>query len=160
MKTIEWLTIASLTLTACSDPQTAVYEENPELKAVIDQTESVSVFQVQTGDCLIGGLQDVQVSDMDKIDCSKPHIYEVYFTFQLPVGPFPGDAAIEEQADNRCQAEFESFVGKSFEDSSLTFSRLTPNAEGWRLQKDREIVCMIQTMDDSTLSQSAKGSAL
>jgi hypothetical protein len=159
MRTIELLAITSLTLTACSDPQATVYEENPELKAVADQTESVSVFQVRPGDCLIGGNEDV-VSDMDKIDCAKPHLYEVYFTFQLPAGPFPGDTVVEEQADSRCQSEFEGFVGKTFEESSLTFTRLTPNAEGWRMHKDREIVCMIQTMDDSTLSQSAKGSAL
>jgi len=146
-------------LMGCSNEQDAVYEDNPELKAVESETEQVSVFHLQTGDCLIGTVGE-SVSDMDKIECSKPHLFEVYFTFNLPGGAFPGDAAIEEQADTRCQAEFEPFVGKSFEESVLTFNRLTPTADGWVRGKDREVICMIQKMDDTPRTGSAKRSGI
>lgn len=150
---------ATLLLSACDQDRAAIYAENPELQAVENQAEQVSVFSLNVGDCLIGAV-DESVSDMDKVDCSKPHLFEVYLTFDLPPGAFPGEAVVEEQANSRCQAAFEPFVGKSFEESTLTFNRLTPTSDGWVRAKDREVVCMIQKMDDSPRSGSAKGSAI
>lgn len=159
MSRIGLLCAAISLLFGCSDEQATVYEENPELKAVESETEQVSVFHLQTGDCLISGAGET-VSDMDKIDCAKPHLFEVYLTFDLPAGTFPGDTVVEAEADTRCLAAFEPFIGKSFDESTLTFNRLTPNAEGWQRRQDREIVCMIQKMDDSPRSGSAKGSGV
>ena len=157
MKPIHHLVILVPFLAGCTNDRSDAYE-NPELQAVQQETIAVSVYRINVGDCLIDATNDDSVSEMDKIDCSKPHQYEAYFVFDLPAGVYPGKEAVENVADQRCQAEFEGFVGKSFEESEFTFSHLTPSSDSWVQQKDREVICFLRTMDDSPMTGSNRNS--
>lgn len=154
---IMYSTLAAALLAGCGGDRSDAYD-NPELKAVQNDTTQVSVFRIDLGDCLIDATDGNSVTEMDKIECSKPHLYEAYFMFDLPAGVYPGQSTVEKTADERCQAEFEGFVGKSFEESELTFSHLTPSVESWLHEKDREVICFLRTMDDSPMTGSGKGS--
>ena len=45
--------------------------------------------------------------------------------------------------DEFCLAEFEPFVGMSFEDSELDINYFTPTEDSWTRLGDREILCFI-----------------
>lgn len=91
------------------------------------------------------------------LPCSDPHQFEVYSTADLPSGDFPGDSAVAETAEERCVASFESFIGKTYDDSELDILYFTPTAQSWRSQDDRSITCAV-TGGNSTIG-SLGGSA-
>ena len=58
-----------------------------------------SVLTVDVGQCFndwegAAGLEVQEVTELDIVDCADPHDNEVYTTFNLPDGSFPGSDAI------------------------------------------------------------------
>jgi uncharacterized RDD family membrane protein YckC len=73
----------------------------------------VDVFDLKVGDCLADsptGGEEV-IFTVETVPCSEPHSEEIYAVVTLPEGDYPGDEAMDAQADELCTAEFESFVG-------------------------------------------------
>ena len=121
-------------------------------------TDTVDVFSIHVGDCLRDPAQGEEtVTDMKKVDCAKPHDYEVYHTFKLAAGAFPGDDTVDKASESGCTSAFQGFVGKSYDESKLDMKYLTPQAEGWKTQDDREVVCMIAGADESPLTGTMRG---
>lgn len=120
-------------------------------------SETVDVFTIKLGDCLSSGMDAQSVAEMDKIDCAKPHVYEVYHAFDIDRGAFPGDDVVDKLAEEGCTKAFAGFVGKSYDDSELHLQTLTPQADGWKEKNDREVLCLIVTEDESPRTGSAKG---
>ena len=92
---------------------------------------AVNVFDLEVGDCLAdsltGGVEGIFT--VETAPCSEPHSEEVYAVVTLPEGDFPGDEAVADQADEVCNAEFESFVGLPYEESVLYYNYLYPSDE-------------------------------
>jgi hypothetical protein len=88
----------------------------------------------------------------------QAHDAEVYALFDMPDSTWPGDTAIDDAATNGCIPRFHSFVGTSFEMSELNITWLEPTQESWQELDDREITCMVTTMDGSKLTGSMRGS--
>ncbi|MCI0425566.1 MAG: septum formation family protein, partial [Actinobacteria bacterium] len=75
-----------------------------------------NVFTLEPGTCF----DDVDaffeedsegVSDVPTVDCEDPHDNEVYATFDVADGEFPGVDALVAEADERCLDVFEDYVG-------------------------------------------------
>jgi hypothetical protein len=96
-------------------------------------TEPKQVDELTVGDCL---------RFSGAVPCSEPHTEEVFATVTLPEGDFPGMPAILAQAEEFCFAEFEGFVGLSYEDSVLEMGLYPPEEEIW-LAGDRLLVCVV-----------------
>ncbi len=124
---------------------------------VVAAGHTVDVFSVRVGDCLSDSEAGDTVSEMKKLACAQPHDYEVYHTFELPAGAYPGAETVDKAADAGCTPAFETFIGKSYDDSKLSLQSLTPQEESWKERNDREVVCMIVSGDDTPLTGSAKG---
>jgi hypothetical protein len=109
------------------------------------EPEEVDIVDVKVGDCLaeIEDTQEIFIS-VETVSCAEPHSEEIFATVNLPEGdgPFPGWDAVEAQAEELCIAEFENFVGRSYEDSVLDISFFTPDEEGWRAG-DRFVLCTV-----------------
>jgi hypothetical protein len=101
----------------------------------------VDVFKLEVGDCF-AEVSEGELMTVPVVPCSEPHIYEVYAQSSLPEGDFPGADAILEQTEELCIAEFESFVGLSYEESVLDVFYLSPTEETW-LVGDRAVTCSI-----------------
>lgn len=87
-----------------------------------------------------------EISDYETVDCDEPHDAEVYALPQHPDGedaPYPGQVALEEFASERCEAEFEPYVGTDYATSAIYFTALTPTQDAWDAANDREIVCLL-----------------
>jgi Septum formation/Protein of unknown function (DUF2510) len=94
-------------------------------------SEQVEVLDLKVGDCLADSMPTggEEVFTVETVPCSEPHSEEIYAVVTLPEGDFPGDEAVAVQADEVCNAEFESFVGLPYEESVLYFSFLYPSDE-------------------------------
>lgn len=122
-------------LGACSDEP-----ERDESTGEVTEGGDESVFEIAVGDCLTDSQSSGQVTDVPVVPCAEPHSSEVYHTFDVPDGDFPGDftAVTEEQ----CLPAFEEFVGLSYDASVLEVTTLEPSSDTWA-DGDRELVCII-----------------
>lgn len=120
------------------------------------------VSGLMVGDCLtdikniddlVGGL----ASDELAADCSTPHLYEVFYKTFFDEGDSSLDIALA--ADDVCAEQFEGYVGNSKADSSLNIFFFSPSEDSWQ-RGDRELICLLSTIDGSVLEQSVKDSGL
>ncbi len=133
------LLVASMAIVACGDDN--------------------SVFDLSVGDCFNddpAGEEVVQT--VDTVDCSQPHDNEIFFEFSMTDAAFPGREATVASAGERCVAEFEDFVGLSYEQSDLDLFPITPTAESWA-EGDRVVYCALYALDLSKLTGSMRGAA-
>lgn len=119
-----------------------------------------SVQQFTVGQCVndpvVAEDGQQEVGTLPIVDCSEPHTGEVFFVQELSGDSVPADVAA--QADEVCAANFESFIGLPYEESSLYLTSLYPTSGSWE-QGDRQIVCLIVDGEGNTMTGSAKGSA-
>lgn len=72
----------------------------------IETAGSVDAFAIQVGDCFDdqSGFSD-EVSDVPGVPCSVPHDNEVYATFDLEQGEWPGEDLLNELADRGASSD-------------------------------------------------------
>lgn len=121
--------------------------------------DDTSVFDLSVGDCFNDdpGATDV-VQTVATVDCAEPHDNEIFFEFSMTDASFPGREATVAAAGERCVAEFDGFVGLSYEQSDLDLFPITPTAESWT-QGDRVVYCALYALDLSKLTGSMRGAA-
>lgn len=118
---------------------------------------SPQALEFSVGECV--NLPDGQeITDYESVDCEEAHDAEVFALPQHPDGqdvPFPGQSALNEFAAERCEAEFESFVGTAYAQSDIWYTSLTPGEQAWDDADDREIVCLLvgEPTDDGGFEQ-------
>lgn len=143
-----------LLASACSSGDETTRSEDGE----IVESGELSAFSINVGDCIVGAATG-EVSGFEGVPCNEPHDNEVYYTFDLPDGDFPGDAVIEAEATDQCLTQFELYVGTEYEVSSYGLTWLSPTVGSWD-QGDQEIACLVNNFDGTQKSGSAKGTGL
>ena len=108
----------------------------------------VDVYKLRVGDCLTEpqDLEEEIIATVPVVPCSEPHSDEVFALLTLPDQDFPGQDAIYDQGEELCIAEFEGFVGLSYQESELDLWAIAPSEESWGAG-DREVVCNIYDPD-------------
>ena len=124
-----------------------------------DVGEETSVFELDEQDCFDAAGSEVETVTV--VACESPHTYEVFAIFDHEADdddPYPGDEAILEYADSRCQPLFEDYVGIDYESSIYWITSVTPSDETWESGDDREIVCALKLGEEGDeTSGSAEG---
>ncbi len=118
-----------------------------------------NVFELAVGDCF-GDTDDAdggRISDVPIVDCSEPHDHEVFHTFDVPDGEFPGEDALAAQAEELCIPVFEEYVGAGYGSSRLGILPITPTQSSWD-DGDREVVCALYDLQQTQLEGSMEGS--
>ena len=121
-----------------------------------------NVFSLEVGSCFDDASDNEQqevVSDVPIVDCDEPHDNEVFFTYDLPEGDYPGAEALNLSAEERCVGAFADYVGADYQSSSLDVSWLSPTTESWD-RDDREITCILFDGQLAKLTGSVAGSGL
>lgn len=122
---------------------------------------TVEALAIQMGDCFDNsGPGADAVEQVHVIPCGELHHFEVFYTFALTEGPYPGAEAIKAQWMAGCVPEFEPFVSSAFADSALDISAIYPTQQTWENLDDREVVCSVTTVDGTPRSGSARGSGV
>ena len=116
-----------------------------------------SVFDLAVGDCFDDDPDAGDaVSSVATVDCGEPHDNEIYFEYSMTDAAFPGREATTQSAAERCIAEFEGFVGLSYQESDLDIFPITPTQESWG-DGDRVVFCALYALDLSKLTGSMRG---
>lgn len=138
----------------------ALYVVTVTTVAFLTAVAMAPVPMLTVGNCLDGIDEGATVSAAAtrSVDCANPHENEVVASLDYsPDGAFPGQAALDAFALTHCPTAFESYVGISYEQSSLGMLPVMPTDLTWATG-DRSIVCVVLTMDGSKLTGSVKGS--
>lgn len=137
--------VAGLTLSGCSLLNSVLPSSEPVRDAdsgeITEGQDRADVFQIRVGDCLNTSTLSDEVNAVPVVPCAESHEDEVYFAFDLDEGDFPGEDVIDAKSDEMCTPEFASFIGMSYEESTLDWYPFTPTAGSWS-DGDREILCV------------------
>lgn len=149
---------ALLAVSACSDLDSD--ESSRDESGEVTEGGDVGALALQVGDCVadstIGSVEEVPV-----VPCDEPHRSQVIHTFDLDDGDFPGDPAMQAEAETQCTGQaFEDYVGVGFQQSELTVSFITPSQQTWDELDDREVLCLAERVDGAQLTQSVEGSGI
>ena len=106
---------------------------------------STTIDSLSVGDCFSGpeaSYTATEVSDVDVVECSEPHRYEIYAAKEMTNSSFPGESQAANMADDYCLSRFESFVGMEYDYSIYYISSVFPTSGAWS-QGDRSIQCAL-----------------
>ncbi|MGC5629165.1 septum formation family protein [Georgenia sp. Z1344] len=99
---------------------------------------SDGVFTANPGQCLAepepGGV----------ISCEGAHRAEVFYTFNLPAGDYPGDDAVSDEATGQCDSQVGAYLGGD-DAGTYSVSALTPSRQTWEDDGDTEVLCLLVT---------------
>lgn len=126
----------------------------------LTEAQDVSASDVAVGDCFNAGT-DEAISDVGGVPCDDPHVFEAFALPEHEGGDdaeFPGDEPIQTAAEELCVAEFEGYVGLTYEESEWLITTINPSAETWD-QGDRVTICALHNEAKTEVTGSAKGSA-
>ena len=118
-----------------------------------------NVFSLEIGTCFNDESPDgAEVLEVPVVDCAEPHDAEVYYLFDMPDGDFPGQSPLLDASSEGCYDQFQGYVGRDWETSSLDFWTFTPTAGSWG-EGDREIACMLALYEGGQMTGSMKDSS-
>ena len=104
----------------------------------------ISVEELEVGDCFNYLDEGKAGRNRMGVPCAEPHRFELYYQFNLDGDEFSNET-ITNRSHQGCLAEFEDFVGVSFEQSSLDISALFPSEDTWD-KGDREVLCSVSLL--------------
>jgi hypothetical protein len=120
-------------------------------------SEDTSVVDLAEGDCVADLSFHSTTFAVEVVDCSGPHEAEVYGAFDLEGDEYPDD--IQRTSEKECVELFTAYVGKTFEDSILNAAPLSPTPSSWKVG-DREVLCLLMSLDGTPLTASMKGAGV
>jgi hypothetical protein len=108
----------------------------------VTEAGTADVFTLRVGDCF-DTVDSEEVTEVPAVPCGEPHDDEIYYEFTMPDGDYPGQDAIDAEAEAECGPQFDTFVGLAYADSVLDWYPLTPTEAGWNELEDRVVQCVI-----------------
>ena len=101
-----------------------------------------AVFGLRPGECInsAGNGLDVTI-----LSCATPHGAEVFATFSLPEGAWPGASAVQQDAGNGCVNRFGSYLNPQLATAALTQEYVYPNQAAWQAG-ERTVVCEVRAV--------------
>ena len=117
---------------------------------------NTSAFNVEVGQC-VQNAESEKISDLQVIDCAKPHQAEIFYTVELSAKQRIPEEDLSDYARDTCIDAFEDYVGRSYEESELDTTELYPSEESWATG-ERTIACFAISAAGPTLVGSVKDS--
>jgi DivIVA domain-containing protein len=126
----------------------------------IPSTDQLTIYQLQTGDCLQGSDQgsfNEENGPFIAVPCTQPHTAEVFFAGNAwPRSlAYPGDQAIHDDGYARCNLAFSAYDGTDSSSSAFGVTSSTPDSSTWP-GGDRRLVCFATTL--GSVDYSIRGS--
>jgi len=127
------------------------------IAAQLDGSEPID--QLSVGDCFNPGTA-AQVYTVPVVDCDELHEAELFGTIEVDAfgSEFPGDDAIYEWVNIRCEDQFFAYVGEEYSESRYWIEVFTPTINGWD-DGDRTGLCTVVLVDENLDVRPALGTA-
>ncbi len=100
-----------------------------------------AVFGLRAGDCLNSSQNGLSVTILS---CATPHEAEVFATFGLTGSGWPGDAAIQQQANDGCSVRMAGYLNPELLNAGLTEEYVYPDQKAWQAGV-RTVVCEVSS---------------
>jgi Septum formation len=100
-----------------------------------------AVFGLRAGDCLNSAQNGLSVT---RLSCTTPHEAEVFATFRLAGSDWPGEATIQQQADNGCTERMAGYLNPELINAGLTEEYVYPDQKAWQAGV-RTVVCEVSS---------------
>lgn len=107
----------------------------------VTEGSNIDIFNLKLGDCKMESPSGL-IQDADVVPCSEPHDEEVYYEITMPDGEF-SEADVDAASQECIGDAYTSFVGISYDESSLEVYPITPTQDTWDQLDDRIVQCMI-----------------
>lgn len=96
------------------------------------------------------------------VPCEEPHTHEVYdvVAYDGPMvrgGSYPGEAPVQDWAEQVCFDRFEGFVGIPWTRSDMDIEVWWPSADSWG-RTDRSVICTVFPATGGTVRGTARDS--
>jgi len=101
-----------------------------------------AVFGLRPGECINSTGNGLNVT---VLSCATPHDAEVFAKFSLPAGPWRGDSAVQQDAANGCESQFDSYLNPQLATADLTQEYVYPNQAAWQAG-ERTVVCEVRAV--------------
>jgi hypothetical protein len=111
-----------------------------------------TVFGLRQGNCVLTPNESV----VSVVPCTSPHDAEVFATFTLPAGPWPGTAAVEQAANDGCGTRLAGYLNPQLA-ISLSQDYVYPGQVAWQAGT-RTVVCEVRAASGQ-LGQSVRGAS-
>ena len=98
-----------------------------------------AVFGLRPGECINSAGNGL---DVTRLSCATPHDAEVFATFSLPRGTWPGAAAVQLDAGNGCASRLSSYLNPQLATADLTQAYVYPNQAAWQAG-ERTVICEV-----------------
>jgi hypothetical protein len=102
-----------------------------------------AVFTLQPGQCFNSGHNDINLTLRP---CSTPHEAEVFATFPVIGSSWPGDAALQAEAQSGCTARISGYMNPGLAATSLDQEYIYPDKVAWA-GGVRTIICDVRSSD-------------
>jgi len=113
-----------------------------------------AVFALRPGECVNTAANGLSATVRS---CATPHDAEVFATFTLPAGAWPGTAAVQQDAGSGCEIRLSSYLNPQLATADLTQEYVYPNRTAWQAG-ERTVVCEVSAVSGQlTGSVRAKG---
>jgi hypothetical protein len=104
--------------------------------------QPAAVFNLRVGDCF-NGQNNLGVT---VLPCSSPHAAEVFATFTLPSGAWPGDAAAQAAAQAGCEQRIAGYMNPQLATNALSQEYIYPNQMTWAAGA-RTVICDVRSVN-------------
>jgi hypothetical protein len=101
-----------------------------------------AVFGLRPGECINSAANGLNVT---LLSCATPHDAEVFATFSLPAGAWPGASAVQLEAGNGCVSRFSSYLNPQLATADMTQEYVYPNQAAWQAG-ERTVVCEVRAV--------------
>ena len=101
-----------------------------------------AVFGLRPGECINSAANGLNVT---LLSCATPHDAEVFATFSLPEGAWPGASAVQLEAGNGCVSRFSSYLNPQLATADMTQEYVYPNQAAWQAG-ERTVVCEVRAV--------------
>ncbi len=99
-----------------------------------------AVFRLRPGECVNFGPNGRGVT---VLSCATPHDAEVFATFPLPASPWPGGAAVQQDASRGCASRLGDYLNPQLADAGLDQEFFYPDQTAWQAGA-RTVVCEVR----------------
>lgn len=96
-----------------------------------------AIFSLRTGECVDASGQSATI-----VSCGTPHQAEVFATFTLPSGKWPGDSAVRAVANAGCSSRLNGYINPQLT-ISLSSTYVFPDSVAWQAGT-RTVICEVQ----------------
>ena len=101
-----------------------------------------AVFGLRPGECVNTAANGLSATVRS---CATPHDAEVFATFTLQAGAWPGAAAVQQDAGSGCETRLSSYLNPQLATADLTQEYIYPDRAAWQAG-ERTVVCEVSAV--------------